>query len=61
MRVGAAVDLKDIRELVKDETWFSKHFEKDRDGLLVTGASFLDTSLSEGPVEALGERLRDRA
>jgi hypothetical protein len=58
MRVGATVDMKDVLALVKDESWFAKHFEKDRDGLLLTGASFLDTSLPEGLVEVLGEKRR---
>ena len=58
MRLGAAVALKDARTLVQDGTWFSKLFEKDRDGLLVSGASFLDTSLPAGPVEVPGEKLQ---
>jgi len=57
MRVGAAVDLGDLPNLVRDGAWFNRHFEKDRDGLLVTGVDFLDTALPEGPVEVLGEKL----
>jgi hypothetical protein len=56
MRVGAAVDLQEIRRLLADGAWFARTFQKDRDGLLVTGADFLQNAVPEGTVDVLGEK-----
>jgi uncharacterized membrane protein len=60
LRVGAAVDLRDLRSLVADEAWFTRQFQKDRDGLLVGGADFLANAAPEGTLEALGEKVTFR-
>ena len=57
LRVGIAVDVRDIKALVKDDAWFARLLQKDRDGLLVTGASFLNGALPTGEFEALGEKV----
>ena len=60
IRVGAAVDLADIRTLVAGEDWFTRQFQKDRDGLLVSGADFLCNTLPEGRLDVLGEQVAVR-
>jgi hypothetical protein len=57
MRVGATVDVKELGNLVRDGDWFARQFQKDRDGLFVTGASFLNGAIPEGEFEALGEKV----
>jgi hypothetical protein len=56
MRVGATVDARNIKALLADTTWFSKVFQKDRDGLLVTNVGFLSAVISPGEFEAAGAK-----
>ncbi len=60
LRVGAAVDLRDLRALVAGEAWFTRLFQKDRDGLLVSGADFLANGVPEGTFDVLGEKVAFR-
>ena len=45
MRVGVTVDVRDMKTLVTDSSWFTRILEKDRDGLLVANVSFLASSI----------------
>jgi len=56
MRVGATVDVKELKTLVKDGGWFTQRFQPGRDGLFLTNVSFLGDAAPEGELEALGER-----
>jgi hypothetical protein len=61
MRVGAAVDMREIKAMVTDAAWFTKLFQKDRDGLLVTGVNFLSKDIPQGDFDVLGEHVTLRA
>jgi hypothetical protein len=56
VRVGVAVDAKDLGSLAADGAWFSSRFEKDRDGIYLIGASFLVAPL-EGEFTVGGEKV----
>lgn len=56
MRVGAAVDARNIKAMLADTTWFTKVFQKDRDGLLVTNAGFLSAQIPAGEFDASGAK-----
>lgn len=61
MRVAAAINAKDFGTLLADTSWFTKTFQKDRDGLLVANASFLSSQLPTGDVEFSGAKASFRA
>ena len=54
MRVGAVIDARQIKSLLADTSWFTKVFQKDRDGLFVTNISFLSSQMPEGDIDACG-------
>ena len=56
LRVGGTVSIAKLKDLVKDDAWFTKCFKKDRDGLLVLNASVLGQVVPEGEMNVLGEK-----
>ncbi|MFB3891545.1 MAG: hypothetical protein ACE15C_05920 [Phycisphaerae bacterium] len=64
IRVGATVDVKDLKTLVADGAWFTKVFEKDRDGLYLVGANCLSNAMGQGEFAVGAEKVsfkRDEA
>lgn len=57
MRVGAAVDARELKTLMADDKWFTKHFQKDRDGLLVLNAHLLLNAPAKEEFQAMGEKV----
>jgi hypothetical protein len=55
MRAGGEVDARNMKSLVTDSAWFTRVFEKDRDGLLVTNASFLANTINQDEFTLDGE------
>ena len=49
IRAGAAVNARELPALVGGDEWFTRVFEKNRDGLYLTEANFLMAALSPSP------------
>jgi hypothetical protein len=57
IRVGATVDIAQVKELAADGKWFTDLFQKDRDGVVLTNADFLADAVPQGDADAMGEKV----
>ena len=57
MRVGVAIDIKDLKEMAGDDSWFKQYLKQDQDGIFVNGVNFFSNKLPQGEFTVLGEKV----
>ncbi|MCL2645856.1 MAG: hypothetical protein FWD61_02495 [Phycisphaerales bacterium] len=57
IRVGVTIDARNLKPFLTDTAWFTKTFQKDRDGVLITNSNFLSSSVQPAEFNAGGDRI----